>query len=332
VVHPEQPPDKGDGSPTGEDAVLDSIGRRLKSRFGEAPPGETWTGDDAAVVLGPGDKAGPGLLLSTDAMVAGVHFDLSFVTLADVGWKAISVAISDIAAMGGVPAHALVALCAEPATDFDAIVDGVAEAAERWQCPVVGGDLSSAAQLVISVAVTGTLGGPAPAVYRSGARPRDALFVTGPLGAAAAGLRLLSSQAAALPGLAIADRASLERAFLRPEIRLAEGRAARDCGASAMMDLSDGLGLDLHRLARASGVGFVLDEVPVAVGATLVEALGGGEDYELLIAASDDGQLEAGFEALGLLPPHRIGVCTSDATEHRFGDETLSTTGYQHRF
>jgi thiamine-monophosphate kinase len=98
------------------------------------------------------------------------------------------------------------------------------------------------------------------------------------------------------------------------------------------MDLSDGLGLDLHRLARASGVGFVLDEVPVAVGATLVEALGGGEDYELLIAASDDGQLEAGFEALGLLPPHRIGVCTSDATEHRFGDETLSTTGYQHRF
>jgi len=118
VVHPKQPPDKGDRSPTGEDAVLERIGRRLKSRFGAAPPGETWSGDDAAVVCVPGQIDGPRLLLSTDAIVAGVHFDLSLVTLADVGWKALTVAISDIAAMGGQPGHALVALGAEPATDF----------------------------------------------------------------------------------------------------------------------------------------------------------------------------------------------------------------------
>jgi thiamine-monophosphate kinase len=283
------------------------------------------------VVLVPGPIDGPRLLLSTDTVVAGVHFDLSLVTPADVGWKALTVAISDIAAMGGRPAHALVALSAGPATDFDALVDGISEAAKRWRCPVVGGDLTSAAQLVISVTVTGTLEGPAPAVHRSGARPGDALFVTGPLGTAAAGHRLLSDRTAR-SGLDAAHRLALERAFRRPEIRLAEGRAARDCGASAMMDLSDGLGLDLHRLARASGVGFVLDDVPVAPGATLSEALGGGEDYELLIAAPDDGALAAGFQALGLLVPQRIGVCTADATEHRLGQRSLEATGYQHRF
>jgi thiamine-monophosphate kinase len=99
-----------------------------------------------------------------------------------------------------------------------------------------------------------------------------------------------------------------------------------------MMDLSDGLGLDLHRLARASGVGFVLDEVPVAAGATPDEAVGGGEDYELLIAAPDDGSLEAGFAARGLRGPLRIGVCTSEVGERRLGDRPFGSTGYAHPF
>jgi thiamine-monophosphate kinase len=270
--------------------------------------------------------------LTTDAVVAGVHFDLALVTLGDVGWKALSVAVSDIAAMGGTPAHALVSVGAEPGTDLDQIADGIAEASEAWRCPVVGGDLSAAAQLVISVAVTGVLEGPWPATLRSGARPGDALFVTGPLGSSAAGLRLLRRGPDADPGLDQADRAALELAFRRPRARLAEGRAARGAGATAMMDISDGLGLDLHRLAGASGVGFILDDVPVAAGATFDEAIGGGEDYELLVAGPGDGSIGAGFSAAGLRPPTRIGVCTADPGEHRLRDQNLEPTGYHHRF
>jgi len=291
-----------------------------------------WSGDDAAVVFVGKAEERTSLVLSTDAVVAGVHVDLSLVTLADVGWKALTVAVSDIGAMGASPAHALVALGAEPGTDLDAVAEGIAAAAERWRCPVVGGDLTAAGQLVVSVAVTGTLAGPGEAVYRSGARPGDALFVTGPLGASAAGLRLLRDPRPLVPGLDDADRRALEDAYRRPVARLAEGRHARDAGATAMMDLSDGLGLDLRRLAAASRVGFVLDHVPAVTGATPEEAAGGGEDFELLIAAPDDGSLAAGFEAGGLRPPLRIGVCTGDAGEHRLGDQSFEATGYQHRF
>jgi thiamine-monophosphate kinase len=99
-----------------------------------------------------------------------------------------------------------------------------------------------------------------------------------------------------------------------------------------MIDLSDGLGLDLHRLAESSGVGFSLDQVPVAPGATLAEALGGGEDYELLIAGPDDGSLAARFSEAGLRSPLRIGVCTSDPRQRLLGGATIEATGYEHRF
>jgi thiamine-monophosphate kinase len=333
VVHPKQPPGQGDRSPTGEDAAIQRIGMLLKSRFGGPPPGETWSGDDAAVVSLPGVAGDhPSLLLTTDAVVAGVHIDLALVSLSDVGWKALTVAISDIAAMGGTPAHALVALGAPPGTDLDEIAEGIGEAAEQWCCPVVGGDLTAASQVMVSVAVTGSLEGPAPAVLRTGARPSDALFVTGWLGASAAGLRILRGGPASAPAIGESERAALELSHRRPRARLAEGRAAREAGATAMMDISDGLGIDLDRLARASGVGFVLDEVPVAPGATPEEARSGGEDYELLIAAPDDGSLPDRFEALGLRPPHRIGVCTADGGERRLGDATFEATGYEHRF
>jgi thiamine-monophosphate kinase len=333
VVHPKQPPEKGDRSPTGEDAAIQRIGMHLKSRFGGPPPGEIWSGDDAAVVALPGVAGGhASLLLTTDAVVAGVHIDLAVVGLADVGWKALTVAISDIAAMGGTPAHALVAVGAPPGTDLDEIAAGIGEAAEHWCCPVVGGDLTSASEVMVSVAVTGSLEGPAHAVLRSGARPGDALYVTGRLGASAAGLRLLRDGPASVPALDETERAALELAHRRPRARLAEGLAAREAGATAMMDISDGLGIDLDRLARASGVGFVLDEVPVAPGATPEEARSGGEDYELLIAAPDDGSLPDRFGVVGLRPPHRIGVCTADGGERRLGDGTLEATGYEHRF
>ncbi len=265
-------------------------------------------------------------MLTTDAVVAGVHAELGLVSLADFGWKALTAAVSDIAAMGGTVGHALVSVGAPPDTALDELTEGIAEAADHWRCPVVGGDLSQADQLFVAVAVTGTLEGAGPAVLRSGARPGDAVFVTGPLGGSAAGLRVLRAQ-----GPTAADPEGAARAHRRPEARLAEGRAARAAGATAMMDISDGLGLDAHRLARASGVGLALGEVPVAPGATPGEALGGGEDYELLIAAPDDGRLERTFASTGLRVPIRIGVCTSDPAERRLGDGALPASGFQHR-
>jgi thiamine-monophosphate kinase len=114
--------------------------------------------------------------------------------------------------------------------------------------------------------------------------------------------------------------------------RLREGDTARRFGAKAMIDVSDGLALDLHRLADASGVGFVLGEVPVADGATLEDALGGGEDYELLftVSAADQEKLAAGFETEGLRPPLRIGVTVADATERTFRGDALPRLGWQH--
>ncbi len=314
----------GDRLPTGENAVLERIGTRLRNRLGAPRPGEIWSGDDAAVLFSGEEPGLSPVLFTTDAVVEGVHVDLGLVTLADVGWKALSAAVSDVAAMGGVPTGAVVTLGMPPGTDVDALVEGLAEASARWGCPVVGGDLTAAAQLVVSVSVLGRLEGPGGAVLRSGARAGHALFVTGPLGASAAGLRALRDD----PGAS----GPLAHAYRRPSPRIDEGRAARVAGASAMMDVSDGLGLDLHRLADASRVGFALDRVPVAEGATLADALSGGEDYELIVAVERPADLEAVFAERGLRAPVRIGTCVPDAARRTLGGAPLDASGYEHPF
>ncbi len=156
---------------------------------------------------------------------------------------------------------------------------------------------------------------------RAGASAGDVLVVTGPLGGSAAGLRLLRSGRGDGP---------LVEAHRRPRARLAEGRVAAEAGATAMIDVSDGLALDLHRLADASGVGFVLDAVPVAPGARLDEALGGGEDYELVVATPDPGALGAAFAGAGLRPPMVIGRCTAEIGERLLGGEPLGRLGFEH--
>ena len=293
-----------------------------------APPGQTWLGDDVAVVTGP---AGP-LLFGTDAVVAGVHCDLDLVGLDDMGWKAIVANVSDIAAVGGRPTGAVVTVAGPlPTIDFDLLYDGLIAASTAYECPIVGGDLSTSATLVVSVAMVGDGGGPVrPPVLRSGASPGDTLFVTGPLGSSAAGLQLLQAgKVSEAPDLALAHR--------RPRARLDEGTAARVAGASAMVDVSDGLAADLRHLADASGVGVVLDRVPVAIGVGRVSnapedlALGGGEDYELLFAAPDPALVEATFAARGLGIPLRIGHCTADPTERRLRDSDLPVLGWVHR-
>jgi thiamine-monophosphate kinase len=291
----------------------------LEHLLPKAPRGETWLGDDAAVLGGPG---GATLLLATDAVVDGVHFDLRWSSLADVGWKALTANVSDIAAMGGEPIASVVAVAGASAADLELLYDGLVDAAATYGCPVVGGDLSAAAELVVSVAVLGTVRGVSP-VLRSGALGGDTLFVTGALGRSAAGLRLLSGDQVPDDECVAAHR--------RPVARLEQGSCAARAGARAMIDVSDGLAIDLDRLACASGVGIDLADVPVAPGATLEEALAGGEDYELVFAAADPERVAAHFAAEGLADPLVIGTCTADPSTRRLRGERLQVAGYEHR-
>ena len=279
--------------------------------------------DDAAVVEVP---EGATLVVSVDSVVDGVHFDLGLCSPLDVGWKALMGALSDLAAMGAQPLGALVALCVPAATGRGdltlGITAGVAEASGASGCPVVGGDLSAAAALVVAGTVMGTVAGGAP-VRRDGARPGDTILVTGPFGGSAAGLRTLR-----------AGQAGPAASYRRPWARLSEGEVARQAGAHAMIDVSDGLALDLHRVADASEVGFALDPgaIPVAEGATLEEALGGGEDYELVVvmAPGDLPGYQRRCAAAGLRPPVPIGTVGADVGARRLGDEPLARLGWQH--
>jgi thiamine-monophosphate kinase len=299
--------------------------------------------DDAAVLEVPG---GGRLVVSVDSVVEGVHVDLSLCEPSDVGWKALMGALSDLAAMGAAPLGALIALCV-PGGSGDGslalgVMEGVAEASAAAGCPVVGGDVSGAGELVVTVTVLGTVGsglggaGPGP-VSRAGARAGDVVLVTGPCGGSAAGLRALRERRqvrVAGDGMTAeaAQAAEAAEAYRRPVARLREGELARRGGAHAMIDVSDGLALDLHRLADASGVGFALDDVPVAAGATLDEALGGGEDYELVLTVDPAGLagLMASFGGAGLRAPVCVGKVTADAGARTLGGRPLDRMGWQH--
>jgi thiamine-monophosphate kinase len=330
-------PKPGHTDPLSEDETLERIRRTLEGGI-EAPglgrgaePGAGLR-DDAAVLEVPG---GGSLIVSVDSVVEGVHVDLTLCTASDVGWKALMGALSDLAAMGARPLGALVALCVPESDGSGAttvgVMEGVAEASRAAGCPVVGGDISAGAVLMASVTVMGTTGadGGAP-VWRGGALAGDVVLVTGPCGGSAAGLRILRSSVEVVGG---EPESSYGAAYRRPVARVEEGVAARLAGAHAMIDVSDGLALDLRRLADASGVGFVLDTVPVAEGATEDEALGGGEDYELVLTM-DESSVE-GFERrcadAGLRRPCRIGVVSADPAVRMLRDRELPRLGWQHR-
>jgi thiamine-monophosphate kinase len=205
--------------------------------------------------------------------------------------------VSDIAAMGASPRAALVTLALRADVGAAWVIElygGMREACAEHALWLVGGDLSRADQIAISVTVTGEVA-PGRAVTRAGASPGDLVAVTGALGASAAGLRVARG---GRPGGDL-DR-TLLRAHVRPVARVGEGAVLARHGATAMMDVSDGLAKDLGRLALASGVGvrLRLDDVPVATGATLEDALGGGEDYELLVTLPGREALEAAASEL----------------------------------
>jgi thiamine-monophosphate kinase len=248
-------------------------------------------GDDAAVV-GPD----PGTLIAHDMVVEDVHFRWTTHSPGDVGHLCLAVNLSDIAAMGGRPSAAVVGIAGPLERLGEAHIREVYRAmdalAETAGCAIVGGDLSRAPVTMIGVTVIGTMPDGLAAVTRSGARVGDAVCVTGPLGRSAAGRALLDDPPPRLP----AGFSVLIDAHRRPTPRIDTGQRLAVAGASAMMDISDGLIIDAERLAVASDCRIVvdLDTVPVepAVAAVARDrgtrpdlfAATGGEDYELLVA------------------------------------------------
>ncbi len=259
-------------SDLGEDALVDLLVSGLpKGRDVVVGPG-----DDCAVVRTSNPESYA--LLKTDCIVEGVHYTSDAKPI-DVGWKAMARTLSDIAAMGGVPRHALVTIAMPPDREVAyvrGIYRGLAKASKRYGVSVVGGETSSAGQGMISVSTTGSVARGECAI-RSGGRGGDVLFVTGRLGG------------------------SLKGRHLRFEPRLDEARwLVSRFRVRAMMDLSDGLAKDLPRLADASGVGFEIEpeRLPRTRGCSIASALGDGEDYELLIAVrrSDADALETSWK------------------------------------
>ena len=256
-----------------EDELIAAIGRVLS---GAGPEVLVGPGDDAAVVRGGSGE----VVLTTDAMVEGVHFLTARTTPRDLGYKAIAVNVSDIAAMAGSPRFALCALTLTDAIDASWVVElagGMRECCDEFAVSLVGGNLSRGQELAIVVTVTGEVG-PGRAVRRDGARPGDRVVVTGSLGGSAAGLRVSAQRS-----WSDDERDALRRS-MRPVPRVGEASILAAHGATSMMDVSDGLAIDLSRLCRASGVGARVEvaHLPVHPASTVEEALGGGEDYELL--------------------------------------------------
>ena len=333
---PSNTPTTGTGPGSGDEfSVIASLRHRFETTGNPLAPGDLGIGDDAAAVT----LVDPGrVVLATDLIVEGVHVDLEISTPEDVGWKALMVTVSDLAAMGARASYVLLSVAAPPGFPILRLGDGVAEAAAVAGCTVVGGDLSGGVVLVVSVTAVGSVPDDgAPMLKRSGARPGDRLFVTGPLGASAAGLRLSRAPGGVSGAPAESDVSGAALALgahRRPMARLAEGSVARRAGVSAAIDVSDGLVADLIHVAEASAVGFDLsagDEI-VADGATRDEALHGGEDYELILATPDPVGLLAAFRAAGLRVPLDIGCCTDAVGAWTADGEPLSSEGWRHRF
>jgi thiamine-monophosphate kinase len=288
----------------------------------------TGPGDDAAVLAwAAGDVAG--LVATTDAMVRDRDWLDAWSSGADVGAKVAAQNLADVAAMGARPVALLVTLVMEAATPVGWVLDlahGLAEVARSATCPVIGGDLSSAPDgtLVVSVTALGSLDGRRP-VLRSGAEPGDVVAVAGTLGLAAAGWRLLHA------GREDAHTEAVARQR-RPRPPLDRGPAAADAGATAMVDLSDGLLRDAGRVARASGVRVALRSDPLADDvARLSGALGDEQARDCVLAGGEEHSLLATFPA-GAALPHGfriVGEVTGGAGVTLDG-VTQSARGWDH--
>ena len=274
----------------GELELIAAIERALERRGDRVV---RWMGDDAAVV-----RARPYAVTTIDTVADGVHFELATHSPADVGWKAMAQSLSDVAAMGAEAGEAYVSLAlpeefgAEPALE---LVRGMEELAGVSGVTIAGGDVIASPTLVVSVAATGWDDAEEELVGRDRARPGDHVGVTGKLGGSAAGLLLLRDAAAG--ELPAHEREALILRHRRPRPRLREGRALGAAGASAMIDLSDGLATDARHLAQQSGARLELRlaDLPLASGIETVAAAAGRDPHELAATGGDDYELLVTF-------------------------------------
>ena len=321
----------------GEHALLARLLARLPRT---SPTVLVGPGDDAAVLAPVRNQR---LVVTTDAVVEGVHFLRAFSTPADVGHKALAVNLSDLAAMGATPRWALLSLVLPGSwlvTDVEELVDGLAALARRHGVSVVGGNITRTdGPLVVDV----TAGGEVSSrkwLTRGGAKAGDGIYVSGSIGAAAAGLEMLQAGKARETECAMRHR--------RPEPRVRLGVAiARAKAARAAMDLSDGLADALTQVASASGVGIRVDadSLPIDPGARdwwtsrgidpVIAAISGGDDYELLcaVAPRSGGAMRLVSRQVADPPLTKIGVFTKDPRERviaRGGKNEALPEGFEH--
>jgi thiamine-monophosphate kinase len=327
----------------GEFSLIASIRRRMEGRY--PPEVALGIGDDCAVLQ---PQAGMEWVITTDTQVEDVHFRRAWLTPYQIGWRAMAVNLSDIAAMGAQPFGALAALTLPAATEaafFDQLLDGLCDLGLRLNCPLIGGNLArDPAHLSLTLTVLGRvpLG---KAVLRKGARPGDEIWVSGRLGGSAAGLRTF------LQTIPMADAlcAALRQRYTQPQPRVREAIFLRASGhLTSMIDLSDGLAGDLGHLCEEGGVGaqIVADALPLDSGVREVAmalgedpmdyALRGGEDFELCYTALpgvftpllDEFRGQFGTELT------RVGVVTSERSlrlVHGDGSQTpLSPQAFDH--
>jgi thiamine-monophosphate kinase len=298
-------------------------------------------GDDAACV----EAISHSILLTSDLLIENVHFKLSWTSPFALGYKAVAVNLSDIAAMGGVPLYLVLALGLPPTfhvNEVHRMYRGMRSACAETGVSLVGGDTSSADRLTISICMVGHA--PVQPVRRDGAAVGDDIFVTGTLGDSALALNLLQSRTPA-------DSKSRSIGFLlrrhhQPTPRLAAGLSlARAGAATAMIDISDGLLQDLGHVCKASGIGAEIWQKHIPVSSAYRQhtgssgmhyALGGGEDYELLFCAKPDrrAQITKLAKSSGVRMT-RIGKCVSAKSGIIVLDESgsrvpVSVKGYDH--
>jgi thiamine-monophosphate kinase len=294
------------------------LGRILR-KIGPTGPGIVLgIGDDCAIFRPRGSRED--LLFTTDLLIEDVHFRRATHSAADVGWKALARGLSDIAAMGGEARFFLLSLAVAEWADqhwVDGFYEGLLRLARRAGVTLAGGDVARSSKLTCDIVVCGA----APrgkALRRDGARPGEAIYISGKLGGSAMGLA----------GGPSGPRAAWRR-HLRPEPRLALGRFLRErLNATAAMDLSDGLSIDLRRLCLASKVSSTIERPPLFPGATLEQALHGGEDYELLFTVPPRTRVPARWEGL---PLTRIGTIRKGPRGVVLLDsEPLEPLGYDH--
>ena len=325
----------------GEHALLARILARLPRPAGSVLVGP---GDDAAV-LAPGRNER--LVVTTDAVVEGVHFSRAYSSPADIGHKALAVNLSDLAAMAATPRWALLSLVLPGSwqvTDVEDLVDGLAALASRHGVTVVGGNITRTdGPLVIDVTAGGEVG-PRRWLTRSGARAGHDIYVSGSIGSAAAGLEMLRG---GVTGSDLPVTSCVLR-HRRPEPRVRLGIAVgRARAAKAAMDLSDGLADALRQVARASGVGVRIDGDALPIDACarewwtsraidpVIAAVRGGDDYELLFAVppKSGGAMRSVRRHVADPPLTKIGVFTKDPLElviERAGRQDAIPEGFEH--